>query len=70
MELLSGWSIISDARESRAFGNDGEGVGTSARAYGSKGRVSSIFLKSCFVSLEEYCMYKFVLHLLAPVDAF
>ena len=54
-ELLSGWSIISDPWEFRAFGNDGEGVRTSARAYDSKGWVSSQILYTCL--LDECCMY-------------
>lgn len=37
--ILSGRGIISDTRELGAFGNDGEGIGTSAAAYDSKGQV-------------------------------
>lgn len=37
---MTGWSIISDTWELGAFGHDGEGVGTSARAYDSEGKVS------------------------------
>ena len=56
--LLSGWSIVSDAWEPRAFGNDGQGVGTSARAYDSKGWVSSEILCQFSPWWMLHCMYK------------
>ena len=63
-ELLSGWSIISDPWEFRAFGNDGEGVWTSAGAYDSKGWVSSQILYHLppwwmlHIQFDMFCTYK------------
>lgn len=54
--FIPGWSIVSNTRELRAFGNDGEGFGTSSRAYGSKSRVSDCG----FRSWQSTCLAKLI----------
>lgn len=54
--FIPGWSIVSNTRELGAFGNDGEGFGTSSRAYGSKSRVSDFG----FRSWQSRCLVKLI----------
>lgn len=54
--FIPGWSIVSNTRELGAFGNDGEGFGTSSRAYGSKSRVSDCG----FRSWQSTCLVKLI----------